>query len=249
MSELIKSKALVLQSIRWHETSKIVTLYTKELGLIKAIARGVYRKNSVLAGRLETLNLVQVVIAQKETRDLQIITSADLLDPFSELKADLKRLPYALAIMEMIQKVLQAGQKDEIFFDFLEQMIRSVSLARQPLIVFWYFLLKFSSYLGFKPDFSVCFFCHKKNFKQGAFFLLKKGGLVCMACADSSFQNLKLNENDISFLQRLQQYPYRRIHELTTDFGFSVDFTAMLLQYLNIHVGQRLKLESLNLIG
>ncbi len=249
MPELIKTQAIVIHSIRWHETSKIVTLYTQKAGLLKAIARGVFRKNSPLAGRLETLNLIQVVIAQKESRELQIITSADVLELFTSLKTDLHRLPYALAILEIIQKLLQLGQKDEIFFDFLVQMIQALSFSKQPLIVFWYFLLKFSSYLGFKPDFSHCQVCQQKDLQKGAYFILQKGGLVCTDCAHQAFQNLKLNFKEIQFLRQLQTYPYKKIHQLTSDFGFSIDFTALLMQYLTVHTGHPLRLESLKMIS
>ena len=248
MAELVKSQALVLQSIRWHETSKIVTLYTRQFGLIKAIARGVFRKNNPLAGRLETLNLIWVVISFKETRELQIITAADLIDTFQPLKSDLDRLPYALSILELVQKLLQPAHRDEIFFDFIVQMIRAMVLTKYPLVVLWYFLLKLSSYLGFKPDLDYCSICHKKDFTNGAYFILQKGGLVCMDCANHDLHQLKLSEHDLAFLQKLQTFPHKKIHELETKFGFSVDFTALLLQYLNIHVGHRIHLEALRLV-
>ncbi len=248
MAEMFKTQALVIHSIRWHETSKIVTLYTKELGLIKVIARGVFRKNSPLAGRLETLNLINAVISFKETRELQILTAADLLDSFTPLKSDLNRLPYALSIMESIQQVIHPGHKDEIFFDFCLQMIYAMIESKHPLLILWYFLLKLSSYLGFKPNFEQCTICQTTGFKNGAYFILQKGGLVCPNCAGQAAPFLKLSDYDLKFLKTLQNYPYKKIQELQTHFGFSVDFTALLLQYLNVHLGHPLKLESLKLI-
>lgn len=248
MAEMTKTKALVVHSIRWHETSKIVTLYSREFGLIKVIARGVFRKNSPLAGRLETLNLINALISFKETRELQILTGADLLDSFTSLKTDLERLPYALAILEIIQKVIHPGHKDEVFFDFCLQMIYAVNQSEFPLLVLWYFLLKVASYLGFKPNFDACSICQTNEFKNGAFFILQKGGLVCPDCAGQAAPHLKLTDHDLQFLRTLQKYPYKKIHELKTRFGFSVDFTALLLQYLNVHLGHPLKLESLKLI-
>ncbi len=248
MTDLIKTRALVLHSIRWHETSKIVTLYTREQGLVKAIARGVYRKNNPLAGRLETLNLIQVVVAHKETRELQIITTADILDLFITIKNDLQRLPFALAMLEAIQKTLQPGHKDEIFFDFLVQMLRSLQQTRQPVTVFWYFLLKFCSYLGFKPDFKNCLWCGQSDFSGGAFFILQKGGLACTHCAPQALSSLKLTQNEIYFLQKLQNFPYKKIHEFTSNANLSIDLTSLFLRYLNVHLGHPLTLESLKMI-
>ena len=58
MAELIKSDAIILHSIRWQESSKIVTVYSREWGKIGLIARGALRPKSPFAGSLESLNYV-----------------------------------------------------------------------------------------------------------------------------------------------------------------------------------------------
>ncbi|MBD3223866.1 MAG: DNA repair protein RecO, partial [Caldithrix sp.] len=100
MSLLIKTKAIVLGSIRWQESSKIVTLFTRESGKIKVIARGALRNKSPFAGQLQTLNFGHAIFSEKTTRTLQILTAFDAEDNFNTLRLDLRRLPYALAILE-----------------------------------------------------------------------------------------------------------------------------------------------------
>ncbi len=248
MPELIKTTALVLESIRWHESSKIVTLYTRSEGMIKVIARGALRKKSQFAGRLETLNVVQCVISRKESRELQVLTQADILEPFAVLKADLRRLPYGLAIAEMLKKVFEKGHKDEIFFDFLLQMLQTLSSSNRPEIVFWYFLLKFVSFLGFRPDFSRCLSCGRTNFPKGAWFVFKEGALVCPACAARVELSVHFNPDTIHFLHNLQKFNHRKIHAFPLREPANVDITNLLLRYLNFHVGHEMILESLKLL-
>ena len=248
MSELIKNEALILHSIRWHESSKIVTLYTRQQGMLKVIARGALRPKSPFAGRLESLNYIRCVISQKESRELQIITQVDMLDPFLKLKTNLNRLPYALAVAELIKKIFERGHKDEIFFDFLIQTFRAFSKSDQPKIVFWYFLLKFISFLGFKPDFSKCTLCGQTEFKEGGWFVFKNGALYCKNCVGSAGISTRLNQETIKFLRKLQNYNHRKIHEFQYQENSSVDLTGLLIQYLNFHLGHEVRLESLLLL-
>ncbi|NOX88058.1 MAG: DNA repair protein RecO [Calditrichaeota bacterium] len=249
MSRLIKSEAIVIHSIRWHETSKIVTFYSRQKGIIKAIARGALRKNSQMGGLLESLNHVQIVISEKESRDLQIITQVYLINPFTDLKSDLKRLPYAMAISELIKKIFESGQKDEIFFDFVIRILDALSNAPQPEIVFWYFMLKLASFLGFKPDFKACASCGKSEFKKSALFVFKEGALYCTECTGTVEYSIKLTDREIDFLRRLQSYPHRKIHEFRSDYRFNVDFTSLLIRYLNFHLQHEITLESLYLLA
>ena len=248
MSELIKTQALILESIRWHESSKIVTLYTRQEGLLKVIAKGALRNKSQFAGRLETLNLVQCIISQKETRDLQILTQAEILEPFSALKADLHRLPYGLAMAELLKKVFEKGHKDEIFFDFLLTMLHALGLSRQPEIVFWYFLLKFVSSLGFKPDLKKCLSCGRTDFPQGGWFVFKEGALLCPDCNGSVELSIHLTAPDIQFLRKLQSFNHRKIHEFSFPEPANTDLTSLLMRYLSFHVGREIILNSLKLL-
>ena len=115
MAELTKSIAFVLNTIRWRESSKIVTLFSKKWGILKVIARGVYRKNSPYAGKLESMNLVEVIISSKSTRSLQILTEVDLIDSYNGIRMDMDRFPYAMGIFELINQTISEHHADEIF--------------------------------------------------------------------------------------------------------------------------------------
>ncbi len=248
MPELLKSEALVIHSIRWHESSKIVTLYTREEGMVKAIARGALKPKSAFAGRLETLSLVRCVISQKAGRELQILTQADLLNPFLTLKTDLNKFPFAMAILELINKVFESGHKDEIFFEFLVKMLQAMEMSSNPLDVFLYFLLKLVSFLGFKPNFERCAVCGRSDFTQGGRFVFREGALYCTGCATPADVSVPLNAETIEFLRELQKFPHRRIQEFAKLPPENWDAISFLLRYLNFHLGREVRLESLRLL-
>ncbi len=248
MSRLLKTTAFILESIRWHESSKIITLYTREEGIVKVIARGALRNKSPFSGRLETLYLVHAVVSQKESRELQILTQVDILDPFETLRTDLQRLPYALAVAELLKKIFEKGHADTVFFDFVLTIIRALSQARQPQYVFIYFLLKFISYLGFKPDLNHCLACGRSDLPQGASLVFQEGALICPACNHGTELSVKLAPASLRLLRKLQQFNHRKIHTFTWPESLSTDLITLLLRYLSFHQGREIFLHSLKLI-
>lgn len=249
MPELIKSTALVLNTIRWKESSKIVTLFSKKWGIIKVIARGVYRNKSSFAGKLESMNLLDVIISLKSTRSLQILTDADLVDSFNVIRIDMDRFPYAMGILELINQTISEDQADEIFFDFTVHMINGIKIAEKPAILLVYFLLKLSSFLGFKPNFFQCSVCKTSQFKNSAYFSIEKGTVNCKDCAEGANLFKKLISEEISQLNTLQNYPHRKIEELKINNFHEKNFIILLLDYLNFHIEELISITSLNLLS
>jgi len=248
MPELLKSKALLLSAIRWHETSKIITLYAREWGKIKVIARGALRPQSPFSGKLETLNLVEAVISSKESRELQILTQVDVLEAFTPIRLQMEHLPYALAILELLDQVLEEGHQDAVFFDFCQRMLSAIAASKNSKIILWYFLLKLSSALGFKPNLDLCGFCRSRSFTGPVSFVAGKGMILCRTCAASDPAAIRLQNDELSFLQRLQKYPHRKIGRFTLPEGLDRDFTALLLNYLNLHIERHITLKALDLL-
>jgi len=248
MSQIIKSQALVLQSIRWHESSKIVTLFSREWGKIKVIARGALRKSSSFGGKLETLNFVEIIISQKPSRDLQLLTDVSLLGTFPQLRERYECLPYAFSILELLQKIFEDLHGDVQFFDFIIRLFQQMEEGEYPQVIFWYFLLKLSSFLGFKPDISRCRQCGKEPPAAPVYFSLTQGNVYCAECGGGSAMSRKLHAEEFRFLQRLQNFPHRKIKQLHPPASVHCDFTTLLLDYLNHHSEKRIELQALHLV-
>jgi len=248
MPQIIKESALVLHTMRWKESSKIVTLYTRGQGKLKVIARGALRRNNPLAARLETLSLIEAVISTKPSRSLQILTEADALKNFNALRDDIQKTAYALALLELINQTMQDNQADEIFFDFTITMLEAIEKSAEPINVLWYFLLKLTSFLGFKPNFAKCRSCGKEQFDRNAYFLFGSGSLVCKDCS-AEYEHFKsLSDKQIQFLRRLQKYPHKLISGFKKPAGDFTDYTSFLLGYLNFHLEHNLTVNALSLI-
>jgi hypothetical protein len=88
-----KSKGIVLRSIRYGEADRILDLYTRDAGLVSAIAKGIRRTKSRFGARLEPLSCVDFVAYQGRTLDT--LTQAELLRSFRGVREDLARFDAA----------------------------------------------------------------------------------------------------------------------------------------------------------
>ncbi|MBI4099768.1 DNA repair protein RecO [Candidatus Microgenomates bacterium] len=103
-----KTSGLVLRRGNFGEADKIITIFTPNLGKIKAVARGVRRLKSRRAPHLELFNLVELVLHHGQTFDT--ITEAKIINDFAEAKKDLKLTGYLFYLAEVLDKILPEHQ-------------------------------------------------------------------------------------------------------------------------------------------
>ena len=82
-----RCEALTLKTAPLAEADLLVTLFTRERGKLRAVARGARRVSSKLIGHLEPLTQVRLSMAQG--RNLDYVNQAQVIDGFSDLKQDL----------------------------------------------------------------------------------------------------------------------------------------------------------------
>lgn len=247
-SNTVKTYALVLKSINWSESSKIVSLYTSEHGRLEALAKGARRKNSAYQGVLETLNCIEAVIYFSSARELQQLGQAGIENSFTSIRNDLSRTAYALAILELIDDLIHPREGDPVFYDFIYTMMEGIGSHPYPIIVFWYFILKLASYLGFKPIFDTCFICGKNIDSSVAYFQLQHGSLCCPSCAESRNALYTLSDNFYRFLLQLQSTHYKQTATIDRYPKPAAKITDFLMNYLSFHSDQQLHINALQLI-
>jgi len=246
--KIIKTQAIVLNSIRWKESSKIVTLYCQELGKIKVIARGVLRAKSAFAGKIESLNLLEVIVVNKGSRSIQDLREAELIKSFNPIRLDLKKFPYAMAIIEIINQIIEEEQADSQFFDFLIEMFNSIAEAEIPENTFLYFLLKIASYLGFKPSLEKCHSGDTNLCQEKVFLSQDSGEIFCNKCNVNQTNPIPLLKEQFFYLKNLQNQHHRRLNSWRYTCQGATSLIQVLVNYINYHMDQNLRINSLQLL-
>ena len=122
-----KYTAIILSSHDVGEFDRLYILYTKEIGVVKAMGRGVRKQTAKLAGHLEPGTLSEVYVAR--ARGMGQIASAIALDNFDNIKKDFEKLAEALKIFKFFARQFAEEEKDEKVFELLSGFLKKADGA------------------------------------------------------------------------------------------------------------------------
>ena len=133
---LAKTEAVVLKSMRYRETSKIVTLYTREFGRVGVLAKGAREMRNKFGGALEPLTVISAVFYRKEGRDLHLLSQADIMKPLLRLHGDFAAMSVGLGIAELMEQLAREEERHVAFFELLVQALEVLDGGRSNAVCF-----------------------------------------------------------------------------------------------------------------
>ena len=207
MSTVVKTEAVVLRTVRFGDTSLIVTLYTRELGKLAGIAKGARTAKSRFGAALQPMSRVSAVLYVKEGREVQTIAQCDSTSRLRRLRDDAGAMAAGMAIVELVGAVTHAEQNPGIFavLDTALDALDNETVC--PPNVLYTFELRLAEESGFGAGFERCSGCGAPYPEEGgsALFDLSKGGIVCRKCAAASPGLLRLTGEAAHVLRRLSR--------------------------------------------
>jgi len=151
---IIRTDALVLRSMDYRETSKIVTLFTRDKGKMSVLAKGARQARSRFGATLEPMSFIQAVYYYKPTRTLQTLSESSHLYLFSHIGRDLEKITIGLRMVELVQALLQEEEQQQAVFNLLAQALQRLDAAdARAANLLLYFQLRLADALGFGPSF------------------------------------------------------------------------------------------------
>ena len=179
-----KSKGIVLRSIRYGEADRILDLYTRDAGLISAIAKGIRRTRSRFGGRLEPLSCVDFMAYGG--RNLDTITQAEVLRSFHGVRENLARFEAAGDMVGSVRALSGGDEADRRIFNLLYNALDALEERNSGFqSVEAAFSLKLAILAGYAPQLDACMGCEKELADvemDHLYFAPSLGGLLCPDC-------------------------------------------------------------------
>jgi DNA repair protein RecO (recombination protein O) len=177
-----KALALVLRTTDWSETSRIATLWTREHGKVRALAKGGRRLKSAFENALDLLTLCSIVLLRKSSGSLDLLTEAQVVERFAPLRAGLPALYAAYYVAELLADWTEEYDPHPALFDEARQALRDLADAGPALgLRLGRFDLVLLRELGYSPVLEACAACGAAVTGPLA-FSPAAGGLVCPGC-------------------------------------------------------------------
>jgi len=179
------TNAIVLKSIKYKDSDKIFTLFTKDHGKMSAIARGVRKISSRRSGNLDTLNLVSVNI-REDSKGFKDIEEVKTIESFKKIKSDLGKCAKAYYIVELVHKAVEEGDKVPGIFELLIKCLRALDKNGYSGDLFiTYFEINLMEMLGYQMSVKKCRKCGRllDNSWKKYSFNVDNGSIECEKCA------------------------------------------------------------------
>jgi DNA repair protein RecO (recombination protein O) len=184
---LYREQGIVLRTYKLGETDRIVHLLTQGQGKVRAVAKGVRRPGSKLGGRLEPFSHVDLQLY--EGRDLDLVTQAELIVPFAEIRDDWVRSACASAMVEAADQLAQPEERSNPLFLLLLDGLRALASApRHPALVLDAYLVRLAGVAGYEPSLDMCAACGLSG--AHPVFSIQAGGALCRGCAPADARPL-----------------------------------------------------------
>jgi DNA repair protein RecO (recombination protein O) len=202
VSRVYTTDAIVLRRERFGEHGVLLALFTPDQGKVRAIAKGVHRPASKLAGHLEPLLHVRLLLARG--RNLDVVTQAELLQPFATLRADLYRTAAAWYAVELVERLSEDRQENRSLYELLLALLRRLDGDASPDLLLRFFETRLLSYLGYQPALWRCAQCGAPAGAGAALFSPAQGGLHCADCASGAPDALRVSAEALRVLRYFQ---------------------------------------------
>lgn len=209
MTRLIKG--IILRKQDYRESDRLFVIYTDELGKISAVAKGVRKIKSKMAGHLELFSVINLMVAPGKNN--YQIAGADREENFLNIKSDLGKTVLGSFCLEAVDIFTKTDHTDIKIYGLLSEILKTFDNGKNKNFLKTYalskfFVLKLLSLLGWTPELYICVKCKKKIAPSGNFFDAGRGGLTCGQCGRGE---LPISTSAIKILRFVLKNDFRKI--------------------------------------
>lgn len=201
-----RAEALVLRHADWGEADRLLTLFTREMGKVRALAKGARKLRSRKAGHLEPFTHVRLLLASG--RDLFIVTQADTVDAHLPLRENLERTGYAAYAVELLDRFVYEEGENQILFRLLLETLSRLDSEPDPWLVVRYYEMRLLDALGFRPQLFRCANCEAEILPQDQYFAAAQGGVLCPRCGAGLPGVRPVEVETLKYLRHFQRSSY-----------------------------------------
>ena len=153
---LVKTKAIVISSIRYQEKSLIVKCFTQSDGLKSYFVQSAFsnKKSSQKIGYFQPLTILEIEAIHKNKGTLEHFKEIKLATAYQTINTDVIKSTIVIFLSEMLHHSIQEEEKNESLFTFLETALLWLDTHNETSNFHLILLLEITKFLGFYPDVS-----------------------------------------------------------------------------------------------
>lgn len=244
---IYKAEAIVLRSRVYGEADRILTLFTKGLGKVSAVAKGVRRPASRLRGAVQLFSHTHLVLYTGKSLDT--ITQGEAEETFSFIESDLMRLAAASYCAELVDRLTLERQPLVKVFSLLLKALRNLE-RESPEVLARVFEVQLLAALGYQPRLESCVMGNHPGWRAPGtesreaghvWFSVEKGGVVCPDCVSRCPDACQISPATVGILDYFLRAPFERALKVRVDKRRNLELALLLRSFLMHHGEVRIR--------
>lgn len=232
----IKTDGLIIKEQNTGESDRLITIITRDYGLIRAFVRGA--KNIKSKNLSSTQLLCYSHFTLYRTKDSYVVNNAESIEVFFDLRKDIERLSLALYFSEVSAEL---SPEEDNAQECLRLLLNSLYLLckgkRNPLLIKAALELRLLSASGYMPDLLACSNCGEFE-SDIMYFNISKGSLLCHKCKGQE-QETKLSQGVVSAMRYIIYSEFEKVFNFNLSDEGAKELSSVCERYLMTQTQRR----------
>ena len=206
---LEKADVVVIRLADFSESSRVVTLFSKEFGKFSALAKGAKRLKGPFDAAIDLLSRCRIVFIRKSSGSLDLLTEARLISRFTPPGTDIASLYGGYYVADLLNGMTEEYDPAPEIFDLATDTLEKLSTTAQDsltsVVQFEIGILRFSGMLGSLTECNTCGTPVTQPGKSPHKFAhwVSQGGLLCADCRRPEYADRSISAGSVAALRQL----------------------------------------------
>lgn len=230
---VLNTQGIVLKAVRYEENDVILTLFTRKLGKVAAIAKGAKKNKSSLLSSSQLFSYSNFTL--RKQGNMYRVSQSDIIKSFYDLSYDIEAFSYSTYVTNLVEGSTVENQTNNRLFILLAQTLYLYTQKNvDKKFITHAFELKFLDYIGFKPVVNRCTNCQSKELKD-ATFNIYEGGALCKECSLIFEDNSKIDLTTIRLMEYILSNDILQCSKAKVSKYIVYELQNILKSYLNVY--------------
>jgi DNA repair protein RecO (recombination protein O) len=233
MSRALRSfrvEAIVLKHSEQGEADRLLTLYTRERGKLRALAKGVRKLTSRKAGHIEPYTRASLLLAAGSA--WYVLQQAEARDTYAGLRADLNRLGLAAYAAELLDKFAVEEEENARLFRLLAHTLERLAGGGDPDLAIRYYEMRLLDHLGFRPELQRCVVTGAEIRPEDQYFSAALGGAVSPEAGRGLAGATPVSLAALKYMRHLQRSSFKEAQRAHIPGGVAREMETLMQYYL-----------------
>lgn len=237
---LYKLEGIVIRSMDYGESNKIIAIYTRHNGKMSIMVRGAKKMNSRFSSVTQLFSHGEFVLFKKSS--MGTLNQSETIESHRKLRENLHMSAYSAYVVELIDRIVPEFEQNETMFEQLKASLEAIESGKEAAIVLHIMEMKMLAIAGYLPQLDVCVSCGAHEGEMA--ISISQGGILCPNCSHHDLQLIRISASTLKMLRLFQRMDLRRLGTIEVKAETKRQLKLTMRAFMDYYVDVRLKSRS-----